>query len=165
MEKHKPTEKELKEMLTLYLKGVKPRNILKRFPEVDISAKSLSSWFSKQKARQNRDKITDKVMENLVNDIVEEQTNANKELITVSKQVIEVIKRYFEEGQYNDYTCFNFGRLVKKSSDTLNTFALQQVVKALLDAQKVQRIALGMDKEEKEKLERPIINFIKTNES
>ena len=60
MEKHKATDKELKEMLTLYLKGVKPRNILKKYPDVDITAKDLSTWFSKQKAKQNKDKINKK---------------------------------------------------------------------------------------------------------
>lgn len=159
MSKHKPTNKELKEMLALYLRGLKPRKILEKFPDVEMTSKDLSTWFCKQKAKENKDKINEKVMDNLVNDIVEEQTQANRELIKASKRVIEVINEYLEKGQYYDHTCFNFGKLIKTRSNTLNTMAFNMVVKSLAEAQKVQRLALGMDEEEKEELERPVINF------
>ena len=160
MEKHKATDKELKEMLTLYLKGVKPRNILKKYPDVDITAKDLSTWFSKQKAKQNKDKINKKVMDNLVNDIINEETQANKQLLIVSKKIIEVVENYLNSGQYNDFAGFNYGKMVKTRSNTLNTFAFNQVVKALSEAQKIQRTALGLDDKNKdEDLPAPIINI------
>lgn len=160
MEKHKATDKELKEMLTLYLKGVKPRNILKKYPDVDLSAKDLSTWFSKQKAKQNKDKINEKVMENLVNEIIDEETEANKQLLTVSKKIIEVINNYLDKGQYMDFAGFNYGKMVKTRSTTLNTFAFNQVVKALAEAQKVQRIALGVDDKDKNRdMPAPVINL------
>lgn len=160
MEKHKATDKELKEMLTLYLKGVKPRNILKKYPDVDLSAKDLSTWFSKQKAKQNKDKINEKVMENLVNEIIDEETEANKQLLTVSKKIIEVINNYLDKGQYMDFAGFNYGKMVKTRSTTLNIFAFNQVVKALAEAQKVQRIALGVDDKDKNRdMPAPVINL------
>ena len=161
MEKHKATDKELKEMLTLYLKGVKPRNILKRFPEVDITAKDLSTWFSKQRAKENKDKINDKVMENLVNDIIDEETEANRQLLAVTSQIVGVIKEYLDKGQYMDFAGFNYGKMVKTRSNTLNTFAFNQVVKALSEAQKVQRLALGCDDKNKdnENMPAPVINI------
>lgn len=161
MEKHKATDKELKEMLTLYLSGVKPRNILKRFPDVDITAKDLSTWFSKQKAKKNKDKINDKVMENLVNHIINEETEANKKLLFVTTKIIEVIQDYLEKGQYMDFAGFNYGKMVKTRSNTLNTFAFNQVVKALSEAQKVQRLALGCEDKDKDKndLPAPVINL------
>lgn len=161
MEKHKATDKELKEMLTLYLKGVKPRNILKKYPDVDITSKDLSTWFSKQKAKKNKDKINQKVMENLVNDIIDEETEANKQLLYVTSKVIEVIKNYLESGQYMDFAGFNYGKMVKTRSNTLNTFAFNQVVKALAEAQKVQRLALGADNKDKarDNLPDPVIKI------
>lgn len=160
MEKHKATDKELKEMLTLYLKGVKPRNILKKYPDVDLSAKDLSTWFSKQKAKQNKDKINEKVMENLVNDIIDEETEANRQLLAVSRKIIKVINDYLDEEQYMDFAGFNYGKMVKTRSTTLNTFAFNQVVKALAEAQKVQRLALGVDDKDKaEDMPTPVINL------
>lgn len=160
MEKHKATDKELKEMLTLYLKGVKPRNILKKYPDVDLTAKDLSTWFSKQKAKQNKDKINEKVMENLVNDIIDEETEANRQLLAVSRKIIEVINDYLDKGQYMDFAGFNYGKMVKTRSTTLNTFAFNQVVKALAEAQKVQRLALGVDDKDKaEDMPTPVISL------
>jgi len=51
--------------------------------------------------------------------------------------------------------------MVKTRSNTLNTFAFNQVVKALSEAQKVQRLALGCDDKNKdnENMPAPVINI------
>ena len=60
-----------------------------------------------------------------------------------------------------DFAGFNYGKMVKTRSNTLNTFAFNQVVKALSEAQKVQRLALGCDDKDKDKndLPAPVINL------
>ncbi|MCD7740379.1 MAG: hypothetical protein LUH11_03420, partial [Candidatus Gastranaerophilales bacterium] len=152
-------EKDYKKMKAFYLKGFKPRQILEKFPEINITAKELSQKLSRDNAAKKKKKIDKKVEENLINDIINEQTYANKELIKVSKQIIEVAKMYFEKEQYRDFAGFNYGKMLKTRSNTLNTYAFNQVVKAISEAQKIQRLALGMDKEELENLKAPVINI------
>lgn len=159
-EKRKPTSEEWQQIRVLYLKGVKPRFIVQRFPHLKITAKAISSRFSNNKTKEKRDKIKQKVEEKLLEDIQKEQENANRALIDVSLKIIEVVKNYIEQGQYNDFAGFNYGKMVKTRSNTLNTFAFNQVVKALSEAQKIQRLALGMDDKEKaDKLPTPVINI------
>lgn len=159
MEKRKPTSEEWQQIRVLYLEGMKPRFIVKKFPELDITAKAISSKFSNNKTKEKRDRIKQKVEEKLLEDIVKEQENANRELIQVSKKIVEVVKKYLENEQYLDFAGFNYGKMLKTRSNTLNTFAFRQVVKALSDAQKIQRLALGMDDETADKLPDPVINI------
>lgn len=157
--KRKPTDKEMQKMRTLYLKGVKPRHIVEKFPDLDITAKDLSSWFSRTKTVGKKKKIKERVEKKLIEDIATQQENANKELISVSQKIVEVVKNYLESGQYKDFTTFSYGSFVKKSSDTMNAASFNLIVRALADAQKIQRTALGMDKEIEEKLPPPVINI------
>lgn len=158
-EKRKPTPKEMQKIKVLYLKGAKPREIVAMFPDLDISAKYLSSKFSKEKITEKKKVIKEKVEQKLIDDIAEQQKNANKKLVEVSTKVVEIIQNYLATGQYQDFTTFSFGKFIKKSSDTLNTFAFNQVIKALADAQKIQCTAFNMDKELDDKLPAPIINI------
>lgn len=159
MTKHKPTEKELKKMRALYCKGEKPRNIILKFPDVDITAVELSKYLSRTKVTKTKEKIKKRVEEKLIEDIAEQQAEANKKLIEVSNKIVNVIEKYLQQGQYNDFTTFNYGKLIKSEGGTLNTLGFAQVTKALADIQKVQRLALDMDKELEEKLPPPIINI------
>ncbi len=160
MAKRKPSEKDWQKIKALYLKGEKPRFIALKFPELDITAKSISSKFSRNNTTKKRDKIKQKVEEKLLNDIEKQQEEANRALIDVSIKIVDVVKNYLEKGQYNDFAGFSYGKMVKTSSNTLNTFAFNQVVKAVSEAQKIQRKALGMDDKDKGKeLPAPIINI------
>lgn len=159
-EKRKPTSEEWEKIRVLYLKGVKPRHIVAKFPELDINAKALSSKFSNNKTKEKRDKIKQKVEEKLLEDIEKEQENANRELIKVTTKIVEVVKNYLDNEQYRDFAGFNYGKMVKTRANTLNTFALNQVVKALSEAQKIQRLALGMDEKDTiDKMPAPVINI------
>lgn len=159
-EKRKPTSEEWDKIRVLYLKGVKPRFIVDKFPHLNITAKAISSKFSNNKTREKRDKIKERVEEKLLNDIEKQQEEANRALIDVSIKIVDVVKNYLEKGQYNDFAGFSYGKMVKTSSNTLNTFAFNQVVKAVSAAQEIQRKALGMDDKDKGKeLPAPIINI------
>ena len=159
-EKRKPTDQEWQQIRVLYLKGVKPRFIVKKFPELNITAKAIGSRFSKNKTKEKRDNIKKKVEEKLLADIETSQENANKALIDVSMKIVDVVKEYIDKEQYNDFAGFSYGKMLKTKGNTLNTFAFNQVVKALSEAQKIQRKALGMDeKDDKSKLPAPVINI------
>jgi transcriptional regulator of heat shock response len=158
--KRKPTSKEWQKIKALYLKGEKPRFIVQKFPDLDITAKMISSKFSNNKTKQKREIIKERVEKKLIDDIIKEQEKANKELIKISSKIVDVVKNYLENGQYNDFAGFTKSGFFCESSETLNTRGFSEVVKALANAQKVQRLALGMDeKEEKEDLTTPIINI------
>ena len=158
-EKRKPNKIEIQKMKNMYLKGVKPKEIAKKFPELDINPVQLSKNFSKEKLSDKKKIVQQKAEEKLLDDLAEQQANANKKLVEVSNKVVDIIQNYLETGQYNDFTAFRYGSLLKKSANTLNALAFNQVIKALADAQKIQRTALGMDKELAEKLPQPIINI------
>lgn len=159
MAKRKPTTKELDKMKAMYLKGEKPRYIVEKFPDLDITAKQLSTIFSKNKTVGKKKIIKERVEKKLIEDIAEQQAEATKQLIQVSQKIVEVVKNYLETGQYNDFTAFRYGSLVKDNKDTLNCIGFNQVIKALEAAQKIQRTALDMDKEVKDNLPDPIINI------
>ena len=158
-EKRKPTPKEMQKIKALYLKGVKPRQIVEMFPDLSITAKYLSNYFSKHKTTKKKEIIKKRVEEKLIEDIATQQEKANKKLVEVSTKIVDVVKNYLETEQYNDFTAFRYGSLLEKKANTLNAIAFNQVVKALVDAQKIQRLALNMDKELAEKLPQPIINI------
>lgn len=159
MAKRKPSEKDWQKIKALYLKGEKPRFIALKFPELDITAKSISSKFSRNNTTKKRDKIKQKVEEKLLDDIVAQQASANKELVQVSKKIVEVVKNYLENEMYKDFAGFTKKGFFCETSKTINTAAFKDMVRALCDTQKAQRLALDMDKEIQEKLPTPIINI------
>lgn len=158
--KRKPTTKEWEKIRALYLKGEKPRFIVEMFPDLDINAKSLSTKFSANKTTKKRDKIKKKVEEKLLNDIQQEQEQANKELIKISKKIVSVVSKYLENEEYKDFAGFTKKGFFCETSETTNTRALREITRALADAQKIQRLALDMDnKDEAETLQPPTINI------
>ena len=159
MEKRKPTEKDWQKIRVLYLNGEKPRFIVQKFPELDLTAKAISTKFSKNNTKKKRDKIKQKVEEKLLDDITTQQANANKELVQVSKKIVEVVKNYLENEMYKDFAGFTKKGFFCETSETINTAAFKDMVRALCDVQKAQRLALDMDKEIQEKLPTPVINI------
>ena len=160
MTKRKPTTKEWEKIRTLYLKGEKPRFIVEKFDNLDINAKAISSKFSANKTTVKRDKIKDKVEQKLLSYIQQEQENANKELIKISKKIVSVVAQYLENEEYKDFAGFTKKGFFCETSETTNTRALREIVKALADAQKIQRLALNMDnKDESENITPPTINI------
>ena len=158
-EKRKPTKQEMQKMKNLYLKGAKPREIAAKFPELGINPVQLSKNFSHEKLADKKKIVQKKAEEKLLDELAEQQANANKKLVEVSSKIVDIVKNYLETGQYNDFTAFRYGSLLKKNANTLNAVAFNQVVRALTDAQKIQRLALDMDKELEEKLPQPIITI------
>lgn len=159
MAKRKPSEKDWQKIKALYLKGEKPRFIALKFPELDITAKSISSKFSRNNTTKKRDKIKQKVEEKLLDDIAAQQASANKKLAFVSQKIIDVVKSYLDDEMYKIFTGINKKGFFCETSKTINTAAFKNMVRALCDAQKAQRLALDMDKEIQEKLPTPIINI------
>lgn len=159
MVKRKPTAKDWEKIRALYLKGEKPRFIVQKFPELDITAKAISSKFSNNKTKEKRDKIKQRVEETLLEDIAAQQEEANRELIAISKKALNVIKKYLDNENYKEFAGFTkFGFFCEKS-ETINTKAFGEMMKALVNAQKTQRLALDMDKDPKENLPTPVINI------
>lgn len=158
--KRKPTTKEWEKIKALYLKGEKPRFIVEMFPDLDINAKALSTKFSANKTTKKRDNIKKKVEEKLLNDIQQEQEQANKELIKISKKIVSVVSKYLENEEYKDFVGFTKKGFFCKTSETTNTRALREITRALADVQKIQRLALDMDnKDEAETIQPPVINI------
>lgn len=155
--KKKPTKDEWNKIRILYLKGVKPRHIVDKFPYLDITAKAISSKFSNNKTKEKRDKLKQKIEDKLLDSIAEQQINANNKLIDVTNKIVDVIGEYLKKEQYKDFAGYNYGKMMKTRSDTLNTFAFNQVVKALAEAQKIQQSAYRQ--EEQDKLPTPVINI------
>lgn len=60
MEKRKPTEKDWQKIRVLYLNGEKPRFIVQKFPELDLTAKAISTKFSKNNTKKNGIKLNKK---------------------------------------------------------------------------------------------------------
>lgn len=160
MTKRKPTAKEWDKIRALYLKGEKPRFIVEKFPELDLNAKAISTKFSANKTTAKRDKIKDKVEQKLLSEIQQEQENANRELIKISKKIVSVVAQYLENENYKDFAGFTKRGFFCETSETINTRGLREVVKALADAQAIQRLALDMDnKDEAENITPPTISI------
>lgn len=139
------SSKNWEKIRSLYLKGMKPREIVEKFKDLDITAKQISNRFSTENITGKKRKIEEKVQEKQEERIIKEKDRVNKRHeylydmgLDVVEEILEVYKKTAQE---------------RKKIGNVNPFNLEKIFSCIEKAQKGQRLALNIDLEDTEEKE------------
>lgn len=140
MTKKKPTSKDWSKIEALFLQGEKPRFIVDKFPNLDITPKSISTKFSKMGLGEQKKKIEVKTKEVLIDKITEDKIDYNLKHINLFDKNLKLIDALL------DYRLKNVEQAPSELviSDIVNDATA--LIRGICAGQKGQRLALGLDK-------------------
>jgi len=143
--KRKPTQKDWEKMQTLFLKGEKPRFIVEKFPELDITAKQVSTKFCKKNLGEKKKKIEEKATEKIIDKLADIKARTNEAHIQAYELLQQKVLEKIRQDTYQVVIGGKFPEIVDIEND------LSQLAKgavALEKIQKGQRLALNLDNQD-----------------